>query len=116
MNGPWLLGYGTAAQNPVPAITRTGVIGRGYRSLPFAAPVRAPRPASEQLLDRLELEEEQPVADEGHAVEDIAAYQAGSPIPADGVEDRAQAVDRSKTNKLKSDIRTGNRFTGKETA
>ena len=58
MNGPWLLGYGTAAQNPAPAITRTGAIGRGYRSLPFA---------SEQLLDRLELEEEQPVADEGQA-------------------------------------------------
>jgi hypothetical protein len=36
--------------------------------------------------------------------------------PADGVEDRAQAVDRSKSNKLKSDIRTGNPFTGKETA
>jgi len=67
VNGPWLLGYGTAAQNPAPAITRTGAIGRGYRSLPFAAPVRAPRPASEQLLDRLELEEEQPVADEGQA-------------------------------------------------
>jgi hypothetical protein len=36
--------------------------------------------------------------------------------PADGVEDRAQAVDRSKSNKLKSDIRAGNPFTGKETA
>jgi hypothetical protein len=35
--------------------------------------------------------------------------------PADGVEDRAQTVDRSKTNKLKSNIRTGNRLTGKET-
>jgi hypothetical protein len=41
VNGPWLLGYSTAAQNPAPAITRTGAIGRGYRSLPFAAPVRA---------------------------------------------------------------------------
>jgi hypothetical protein len=35
--------------------------------LPSAAPARAPRTIQEQLLDRLELEEEQPVADQGHA-------------------------------------------------
>src|SRR5260370_40229111 len=77
VNGPWLLGYGTAAQNPAPAITRTGAIGRGYRSPPFAAPVRAPRPASEQLLDRLELEEEQPEAGQGRA-----PHRPAGPLPA----------------------------------
>jgi hypothetical protein len=69
LNGPWLLGHGTVAQNPV-CTGRVGARTNRRRRpasvrLPFAAPVRAPRSASEQLLDRLELDEQQPVADQG---------------------------------------------------
>jgi hypothetical protein len=79
VNGPWLLGYGAVAQNSVPAVTRTGVQSEGVtRSLPFAGPLWAPRAASEQLLDRLELEEEQPVANEGQAPTCLRASSTSS--------------------------------------